>query len=341
MLIPNTVLRSRDIVLLSGHDLRHLLRPQAAIEALRETYAALADNRADQGRSIAFKVDSGSIHVKSGLLPGSHLAFASKINVNLPENLRLHGLPTIQGVVLVADAKNGNPLAIMESITLTGIRTAATAALAAGYGAKPNSRRAAIVGCGAQARYQLEALRCVFPLDQVRVFDIVQERAEAYAAEMSTPTCPVLSVLSVRAAVDGADICVTCTTSQSAILTDDMDLSGCFVAAVGADNPEKQEIAPALMRRARVLVDDLDACAIGGDLKHALQAGTITREQVHADLADLAAGRKVGRMSEVELVIFDTSGSGVQDVAAAWAAYREALRLGVGSRFDLTGHSTD
>src|SRR5215468_12048482 len=125
-----------EIVLLSGHDLRRLLNPKVVIEALREAYAALADNPGDQGRSVGFLTDGGSIHVKSGLLPGSHLAFASKVNVNLPDNWKLRQLPTIQGVVVVSDAKDGRPLAIMESMTLTAARTAATAALAAGYGAR-------------------------------------------------------------------------------------------------------------------------------------------------------------------------------------------------------------
>ena len=330
-----------DIVLLSGHDLRSLLRPQLAIEALRDAYAALAHNPADQGRSVGFMIEGGSIHVKSGLLPGSHLAFASKVNVNLPDNLKLRGLPTIQGVVVVADAKDGRPLAIMESITLTGIRTAATAALAAGYGARKDSKQAAIIGCGAQAKYQLEALRAVFPLETVRVFDIDPARAEAFASQWSAASCVVRSTPSVAAAVAGADICVTCTTSKSPVLTEELDLRGSFVAAVGADNPDKHEIAPALMHRARVVVDDIEACASGGDLNHALRAGAVTKDHVHAELADLVAGRKRGRMAEEELVIFDSSGSGVQDVATAWAAYREASRTGTGVRFDLSGGPAD
>jgi len=269
---PDIPARS-EIVLLSGHDLRRLLNPKIVIEALREAYAALADNPGDQGRSVGFMVDGGSIHVKSGLLPGSHLAFASKVNVNLPDNWKLRQLPTIQGMVLVSDAKDGRPLAIMESIALTGIRTAATAALAAGYGARKHSRRTAIIGCGAQAGYQLEAIKTVFALETVRVFDIDPARAEGFARANSTVTCAVMPAPSVRDAVRGADICVTCTTSKSPILTDDLDLRGCFVAAIGADNPEKQEIAPPLMRRARILVDDIEACASGGDLNHALRAG--------------------------------------------------------------------
>src|SRR5260370_20931252 len=92
-----------EIVLLSGYDLRRLLNPKVVIEALREAYAALADNQGDQGRSVAFTIDGGSIHVKSGLLPGSHLVFASKGHVHLPYNRKLRPLPPIPGLVLASD----------------------------------------------------------------------------------------------------------------------------------------------------------------------------------------------------------------------------------------------
>src|SRR3954467_4995290 len=180
-----------EIVLLSGHALRRLLPPTLVIEALREAYSALADHRGDQGRSVGFMIEGGSIHVKSGLLPGSHLAFASKVNVNLPDNRKLRQLPTIQGVVVISDAKDGRPLAMLESMTLTGIRTAATAALAAGYGARPHSRRLTIIGCGAQATYQLEAFRAAFPIETVRVFDADMARAEAFARAHASATCAV------------------------------------------------------------------------------------------------------------------------------------------------------
>src|SRR5262249_25117029 len=103
-------------------------------------------------------------------------------------------------------------------------------------------------------------------------------------------------------------------------------------------NPEKHEIAPRLMHRARILVDDVDACASGGDLNHALRSGVVSRDRVHADLAELASGRKQGRLAADELVIFDSSGTGVQDVGASWAAYVEAARTGAGLRFDLSGN---
>ena len=130
---------SRHLVLLSGPELRRLLQPRESISALRDTYRALADNRDDSGRSLGFVVERGSIHVKAGLLPGSRVAFAAKVNVNIPGNEALNRLPTIQGVVVLADATDGRPLAVMESMVLTAIRTAATAAFAATYGANPGA----------------------------------------------------------------------------------------------------------------------------------------------------------------------------------------------------------
>jgi alanine dehydrogenase len=104
-----------EIILLSGRELVGLLDPFAAMNALREAYQKLADHPEDQGRSLGFAIDGGSIHVKAGLMPGSHAAFAAKVNVNLPGNWQTHHLPTIQGLVVLADTTNGRPLAVMES----------------------------------------------------------------------------------------------------------------------------------------------------------------------------------------------------------------------------------
>lgn len=329
--------RCSPIVLLSGDDLRILLRPQAAVDAMRAAYAAHADDRSDVGRSLAFVVDGGSIHVKSALLPGSRAAFAAKVNVNRPGNPDRNGLPTIQGIVVVSDPDSGRPLAVMESIALTGLRTAAAAALAAQFGARANSTRIAIIGCGAQAPYQLEAMRAVLPLQEIRLFDHIRTRAEVLATAEAVAGCSVVVSPNVRAAAEGADVCVTCTTAIAPILSGDMDLAGCFVAAIGADGSGKHEIAPGLLGRARILVDDIEACAAGGDLAHALRDGAVSRDRVHADLADLAAGRKHGRLSPDELVVYDSTGSGIQDVALAWFAYKEAVRTGRGVCFDLAG----
>ena len=261
--IDSTNPDSGELLLLSGRDLQALLKPALVIEALQQTYEQLAANRADQGKSLAFVLEGGSAHVKAGLLPGSRSALAAKVNVNLPGNGQARQLPTIQGVVVLADTMTGRPLAIMDSMALTAIRTAATAMLAARYGARPDSRIAAVIGCGEQARYQIEALRASFPIAEIRLFDLDDRKARTLAAAIGMDSMRALPAVSAAAAVEGADICITCTTSKQPVLTEEMPLGACFIAAMGADNPEKSEIDPRLMARARILVDDLEQCAVG------------------------------------------------------------------------------
>jgi hypothetical protein len=148
---------------------------------LREAYAALADNRGDQGRSVGFMIDGGSIHVKSGLLPGSHLAFASKVNVNLPDNWKLRQLPTIQGYGRGL-GREGRPPAGDPGIDYAdGYQNRGHGGTRGGIWRSKAFKRLAIIGCGAQAGYQLEAVKAVFPVETVRVFDTDAARAEAFA----------------------------------------------------------------------------------------------------------------------------------------------------------------
>jgi ornithine cyclodeaminase/alanine dehydrogenase-like protein (mu-crystallin family) len=121
---------------------------------------------------------------------------------------------------------------------------------------------------------------------------------------------------------------VTCTPSRKALLSKD-DLSpGTFVAAVGADSADKQELDPAILASARLVVDSLEQCASDGELHHALETGLLTRSAVHAELSELVAGRKPGRLSAHEITVFDSTGTAIQDVAAAALVYDKATREG-------------
>ena len=128
---------------------------------------------------------------------------------------------------------------------------------------------------------------------------------------------------------------VTCTTSPRPLLGLAEITPGTFVAAVGADNEHKLEIEPSLMRSARVVVDVLEQCATIGDLRGAIAAGLMTRDDVHAELPELVSGRRPGREWDEQVFIFDSTGSAVQDVAAAGAVYQQALERGAGARITL------
>src|SRR6266567_7041262 len=102
--------------------------------------------------------------------------------------------------------------------------------------------------------------------------------------------------------------CVTCTTSRKPLLGLDEVSPGTFIAAVGADNPEKQELHPALMAKSKIVADILEQCVAMGDLHHAIAAGVVTRANVHAELGEIVAGKKPGRESNEEITIFESTG---------------------------------
>jgi alanine dehydrogenase len=140
------------------------------------------------------------------------------------------------------------------------------------------------------------------------------------------------------AATRRSDIIVTCTTARRWFLGRDDVPPGCFVAAVGEDNPGKQELEPALLAASTVVVDLLEQCAHMGDLHHALEAGVMTRESVHAELAEIVSGQKPDRQSVEEIAIFDSTGTALQDVATAWMVYQRAITERVGITVDLGGN---
>jgi alanine dehydrogenase len=146
--------------------------------------------------------------------------------------------------------------------------------------------------------------------------------------------------LDVRASPDlgpvrESDIVVACTSARRAYLTPDLVRPGTFISAVGADNSDKSEIDPQLYAGSLVVVDSLEQCAEIGGLHHALAAGTVTRKHVHATLGEVLAGRKPGRSDASSITLFDSSGMGLQDVAAAVAIYRRALEAGAGTRLTI------
>jgi len=128
---------------------------------------------------------------------------------------------------------------------------------------------------------------------------------------------------------------VTCTPSRQAYLSAKEVSPGTFISAVGADNPDKQELHPALMANSKVVADVLEQCAVMGDLHHALDAGLMVKDDVHAELGEVVAGKKPGRESDAEIIVFDSTGMALQDVAAAACAYEKAQEQGSGMRLSF------
>ena len=321
-------------LLLSRADIAALMSPADYLAAVESGFRSARTGGASAPPPMHIPGVGGGFHAKGASLANGRKRVALKLNGNFPGN-PAKGLPTIQGVILLCDAENGAVLALLDSIEITLRRTAAATALAARHLARPDAATLTVIGCGAQARPQVEALAEVLRFERGFVFDIDPDKAAALAAELGRALDIRFDATpSLREATRASGVIVTCTTSRTPFLGIDDVAPGTFIAAVGADNPEKSEIAPALMARAKVVCDSLDQCLTMGDLHHATQAGLMTSDQVHAELGDVVAGIRPGRTGE-EIAIFDSTGTALQDVAAAAAVYGRAVERGEGTFFSF------
>lgn len=221
----------------------------------------------------------------------------------------------------------------MDSIEITIQRTAAATAVAARALARPDAHVATICGCGNQGRAHAAALRRVLPIEEFLLLDVDPGAARRLAAELEESGLRASAASDLAEAVSRSQICVTCTPSRSAFLPSASLKPGTFLAAVGADSAEKQELEPALLAEAAVVVDSLAQCAEIGELHHALRGGWVTRDDVRGELGEVLAGRRIGRMSPDEIVVFDSTGIALEDVAAASLVYERAIAADRGARF--------
>jgi alanine dehydrogenase len=314
------------MLFLDAAAVRDLLSVEECISAVEHAFRMYGEGKAPQPGVLAIHAAHGTFHIKAGVLELGRPYFAAKTNANFPGNVERYGLPTIQGVIALFDAERGTPLAILDSREITSLRTGAATAVAAKYLARTNASVVTICGCGVQGRMQLVAVNAVRTLTRVFAVDRNRENAVRFAREMSNDLGIEVTVApDLATAARASDICVTCTPSRQAILGAGDISRGAFVAAVGADNADKQELDPALLARSVVIVDILEQAATSGDLHHAIAAGVMTRDDVRAELGEVVAGKKRGRLNDDEVVVFDSTGTALQDVAAAVAVYEKAL----------------
>jgi ornithine cyclodeaminase/alanine dehydrogenase-like protein (mu-crystallin family) len=223
----------------------------------------------------------------------------------------------------------------MDSTAITLGRTAATTALAARHLALKDSSSVTVCGCGAQGAEHLRYICETFPVERAYALDASFEKAVDFAAQMSRALdVSVTAIKELGPAISESDICITCTPSHAPFLHREHLHPGLFIAAVGADSPEKHEVDADVLMSSTVVVDLLEQCAQVGELHHALDAG-MKKSAVYAELSEIVAGRKPGRRATSEVIIFDATGTALQDAAAAARAFSRASAARVGMSFDF------
>jgi alanine dehydrogenase len=293
------------------------LSPRALIDAVEDAFRQRGLGVTQPGGVLGIHAEHGGFHIKAAALSSTDGVLAAKLNANFPRNGARFGLPTIQGVVIVSDLRNGTLRALVESGSLTRLRTAAASAVAIRHLARADADELTMVGCGAQAFDQVRFAHAARPLRRVHLYDLDRRAAESLAERLTQLlSIDARATADLRAACASSTIIITCTTARAAILLDSDAPAGALVVAAGTDSEFKQEIDPQLMAKARVVTDDTAQCAKIGDLHHAIAGGAMRIDQVHAELGDILADKRPGRTSRDERFVFDSTGTPIQDAAA-------------------------
>jgi alanine dehydrogenase len=264
---------------------------------------------------------------------------AVKVVNSHPDNQAKFGLPTVMATIILIDPRNGAPLAIMDGTRITAMRTGAAGGLAAKYLARRDSKVVGLVGAGTQARTQLLALLSLYgKLELVKVWSRTRESRETFVSEMKGAygdLTDITCVENVEDAVRGVDILVTTTPSRMPIVSDKWVSGGMHITCIGADAPGKEELDPAILKRAKIVIDDWEQASHSGEINVPLAKCLISRNDVWGDICEIAAGLKPGRTSESEVTIFTSTGLAVQDAVTAKLAYDKAIAKNVGHSIEL------
>lgn len=304
-------------LILDEATVRSLITRTDALAAVRRALTALAHEQVVMPDELALALDTGEVHVKGGHLLGSpYVSF--KVATGFPGNDVL-GMQINDGFSIVLDACTGAHVASLHDHGwLTELRTGAAGAVAADLLARPDATRVAILGAGSQARFQLAGLLDVRDIRSVHVWNRSQDRARGFAEAVHAELGLSVTVApTVRDAVEFADIVITTTASREPLVHAEWLQPGAHVTAMGSDFPYKRELAADVMARADVVAADrVEVCSRVGELHHALADGALERSKV-IELADLVAGRAVGRTDPAQITVVDQCGLGAYDAAMA------------------------
>lgn len=323
------------MLVLNRGDIQRCLPMKKAIEVVKRAFMSLSHGEAviPARTHIDVPEQDGVVLVMPGFLPGEGAMTVKTVSI-FPGNAG-QGLPVIHGVVVAVNPRTGVPLALLEGAGLTALRTGAASGAATDLLARPDASTAAIFGAGVQGRAQLEAVCAVRSMETVWVYDRNEKAAQVFAREMGKKVEAVVRAASTPSeAASGADIICTATTSSAPVFEDRDIRPGTHINAIGVFKPDKREIPPETIRRARVFVGSREACREeAGDLLIPLQEGLIDEGHIVAELGEIAAGE--GRLAAEDITLFKSVGVAVQDTAVAAAVVTRAKERGLGVEVHL------
>ena len=311
-----------------------------AIAAVAEGYRQLALGNVTMPQRVATLVaPHNGIHLSMPAFVGGSEGgtLAIKIVTVFSDNPARYGEPTIQGVVLLHDARTGGPLALMDAEHLTAMRTGAASGVATRALARPDARRALILGSGVQAATQLQAVCSVRPIESASVYSLNVEGDLAFAERMSARLgIPVQRAADLRAALQSADVICTATNSSTPLFDGAWLPPGVHINGIGSYTRTMRELDTTTIVRSRLFVDGRTAAqSEAGDVLIPLAEGAIGEAHVLGEIGAVLLGQVAGRTSPQEVTVFKSVGMAVQDAMVAPLVYRRAVEAGLGQQVTL------
>ena len=323
-------------LVLTASEVMRVLDMDLALAAAREAFRAYGEGRVNMPPKAYLTLAHGDFRAMYGelFLPQDHICGLKWVNVH-PGN-PAQGLLTVMAKILLNDPETGLEFADLDGTHITDYRTGAAGGVAAQYLARSDATRMGVVGAGAQARTQVAAILKVRPIQDIVVFDRHREHSQALADELVMHFgVRARAASEVAEAVTDRDIVVTTTPSRTPVVKPEWVSAGTHINAIGADAAGKQELDPAILTGAKVVVDDWAQASHSGEINVALGRGELVPEGVYGCLGDIVAEKKPGRVAPEEITVFDSTGLIIQDLALGLAVYKRARERGLGEEKDF------
>lgn len=322
-------------LVLTREDIEQVFNIRKSLSAVEDAFCQYALGKASMPSKVYLNLErqNGDFRAMPAYLDEQECCTLKWVNVH-PDNPPL-GLPMVMAVLVLNDARTGFPLAIMDGTYITSIRTGAAGAVAAKYLSPESSTSVALVGCGVQARMQLQMLRQVRRIQDVRVWGHLPKLSTEFVGAMTRRGERMEAAQTVKDAVSQADIIVTTTPVRKPLVKAGWVRKGAHINAIGADAAGKQELDIALLQEGCVVIDDWDQASHSGEINVALRKGKLSRKGIHATLGDIIVGRKKMAKRSRKITVFDSTGLAIQDAAIAQLIYTAARRKKVGQQIQL------
>lgn len=313
----------------TAEEVDRVLTYPALIEALREAFRA--DIETPLRHTHMIKQPSGS-EAKVLLMPawtnsGERLVGCKIVSV-YPDNLKI-GKPSVYGSYMLMSGDTGEPLAMMDGTALTAWRTACASALAASYLAREDASHLVMIGAGALAPHLIRAHAAVRPIKRVTLWNRSHGNAVKLAFGLSVGGIEPEIADDLEAAVREADIVSCATLSAEPLVRGKWLKKGAHLDLVGAYTPKMRESDDDAVKKARVYVDTrAGAPKEGGDIAQPLKSGVLKKEGILGDLFELCRGKAKGRTGNMQVTLFKSVGTAIEDLAAAMLVWSSIKRIG-------------